>query len=307
VLGRHLQKTGMPMGVPDEAMATLNKGGIRRVVVGHTPHGTCPTIIKTGGPGMEEPGLVVVMADTSYSDMKAPDNRGRAVSEVLLLDNGQMHVHGRLPDLRELRYSLPDGVGGVEHPEMVGWDLPQMSTSLASAISPDVPAMLGDDAFFVKAFLDSDHDQAYMLQHVNGFVNKYVFLRPNEVARIFEAQRRGMSSRTSVSEEAEHPPSNEPSMPYRQALLTMHMLSDEEGADHGSEMHEFALQALNEQMSTMFMEGADTLLTTSENVMTASVQPAYDAMPQLIKGMLDSVSAVATGESSTDIREYSRV
>jgi hypothetical protein len=248
-----------------------------------------------------------------------------------------MHVHGRLPDLRELRYSLPDGVGGVEHPEMVGWDLPQMSTSLASAISPDVPAMLGDDAFFVKAFLDSDHDQvpphthgargaslwvyiegeswfdcrpppqAYMLQHVNGFVNKYVFLRPNEVARIFEAQRRGMSSRTSVSEEAEHPPSNEPSMPYRQALLTMHMLSDEEGADHGSEMHEFALQALNEQMSTMFMEGADTVLTTSENVMTASVQPAYDAMPQLIKGMLDSVSAVATGESSTDIREYSRV
>jgi hypothetical protein len=90
VLGRHLQKTGMPMGVPDEAMELLNKSGIRRVVVGHTPHGTCPTIIKTGGPGMEEPGVVVVMADTSFSDMKAADNRGRAVSEVLLLDDGQV-------------------------------------------------------------------------------------------------------------------------------------------------------------------------------------------------------------------------
>jgi hypothetical protein len=71
-------------------MELLNKGGIRRVVVGHTPHGTCPTIIKTGGPGMEEPGLMVVMADTSYSDMKAADNRGRAVSEVQLLDDGQV-------------------------------------------------------------------------------------------------------------------------------------------------------------------------------------------------------------------------
>jgi hypothetical protein len=68
----------------------LNKGGIRRVVVGHTPHGMCPTIIKSGGPGMVEPGLMVVMADTSYSDMKAADNRGRAVSEVQLLDNGQV-------------------------------------------------------------------------------------------------------------------------------------------------------------------------------------------------------------------------
>lgn len=39
---------------------------------------------------MEEPGLLVVMADTSYSDMKAADNRGRAVSEVQLLDDGQV-------------------------------------------------------------------------------------------------------------------------------------------------------------------------------------------------------------------------
>jgi hypothetical protein len=83
------------MGVPDEAMMLLNKGGIRRVVVGHTPHGTCPTIIKSGGPGMTEPGLLVVMADTSYSDMKAPDNRGRAVSEVQLFDDGQVRRGSR--------------------------------------------------------------------------------------------------------------------------------------------------------------------------------------------------------------------
>eukprot|EP00966_Prymnesium_polylepis_P016821 388094-Prymnesium_polylepis.1 len=68
----------MPSVVPDAAMQLLNDSGVRRLVVGHTPHGTCPTIIKGGGPGMTLPGLVVVMADTSFSDMKAADNRGRA-------------------------------------------------------------------------------------------------------------------------------------------------------------------------------------------------------------------------------------
>ena len=40
----------------------------------------------------------------------------------------------------------------------------------------------------VKAFVDSaiEHDY-YMLQHVNGFKNKYVYLRPNEVKRLFTA------------------------------------------------------------------------------------------------------------------------
>jgi hypothetical protein len=93
-----------------------------------------------------------------------------------------------LPDGRELHYSLPDGIGGFEPPELVGWDLPPISSNVASAISPDVEEMLGKDAFFVKAFLESGSEQSYMLQHVNGFVNKYAFLRPNEVTCIFKAQ-----------------------------------------------------------------------------------------------------------------------
>jgi hypothetical protein len=86
VVGRHLLKTGMPMGVPDDAMRVLNDGGVRRVVLGHTPHGTAPTIIKSEGEGegAAERGLLVVMADTSYSDVKAADCRGRALSEVQL-------------------------------------------------------------------------------------------------------------------------------------------------------------------------------------------------------------------------------
>jgi hypothetical protein len=103
------------MSVPDEAMDLLNKGGIRRVVVGHTPHGTCPTIIKAGGPGMQEPGLVVVMADTSFSDMKAADNRGSAVSEVQLLDNGEVRAFDALtaPIHTRDEKSAPQTMGAV--------------------------------------------------------------------------------------------------------------------------------------------------------------------------------------------------
>ena len=68
----------------------LNRCGIRRLVIGHTPHGTCPTIIKSGGPGLTEPNLLVVMADTSYSDVRAADNRGKAVSEVPLRDGSSL-------------------------------------------------------------------------------------------------------------------------------------------------------------------------------------------------------------------------
>ena len=80
VLGRHLQSSGMPLQMPAELVEMLNKNGIRRIIVGHTPHGNCPTVIPnaissgvageasstTAGAGVE-----LIMADTSYSDMSA--------------------------------------------------------------------------------------------------------------------------------------------------------------------------------------------------------------------------------------------
>ena len=70
------------MKLQDSTMLVLNRGGIRRILVGHTPHGICPTVVKSGGPGTCAPCVEVVMADTSFSDMTAPDNRGQAVFEV---------------------------------------------------------------------------------------------------------------------------------------------------------------------------------------------------------------------------------
>lgn len=48
----------------------------------------------------------VIMADTSYSDMRAPDFRGEAVSEVQILPDGSVKVHGRLQDRRSISYRL---------------------------------------------------------------------------------------------------------------------------------------------------------------------------------------------------------
>jgi len=195
VLGRHLEPTGMPMLVPDKAIESLTRCGIDRVVLGHTPHGICPTITKSTVGALPSPrstapgadsthaGLMVVMADTSFSDVKAPDCRGNAVSEVLLLDDGQVHVECTLPHGMELSYTLLAGMGEPDEPNLVGLPVPTITSSLKAAVGTVVNNALGDQAYFVKAYLETEG--MYMLQHVNGFVNKYVFLRPQEVRQMF--------------------------------------------------------------------------------------------------------------------------
>lgn len=152
VLSRHLTAGSMPQPPPDALALRLNACGICRLVVGHTPHGSCPTVIKRGGPDSAEPVLEIVMADTSYSDMRAEDNRGRAVSEVQLLPDGSARVHGRLPDGGRIDYRLLPGVGPED--ELVGQQ------------------QAGDGAGFVKAWLPDT--QAYLFCCVDGF--KYVAL-----------------------------------------------------------------------------------------------------------------------------------
>ncbi|CAI5742895.1 unnamed protein product [Peronospora destructor] len=46
VMGRHLVAMGMPIPLPDAIASQLSENGIRRVIIGHTPHGNCPTVIK---------------------------------------------------------------------------------------------------------------------------------------------------------------------------------------------------------------------------------------------------------------------
>lgn len=159
----HLDQRSMPMPMPLHLAAQLNGAGVARMVVGHIPHGTCPTVIKSGGPGETPPFMEIIMADTSYSDMSQPDNRGSAVSDVVLRPDGTAHVHGRI-DLGEIDYELRAGVGPSS--ELVG----QMEP-----IRENAPRR------FVKAVLPGAEGKSkYVMCEVHGF--RYTYDEADEEA-----------------------------------------------------------------------------------------------------------------------------
>jgi hypothetical protein len=49
VLAKHLTASGMPQPLDETLTKQLNDAGIFRICVGHTPHGSCPTVIKCPG------------------------------------------------------------------------------------------------------------------------------------------------------------------------------------------------------------------------------------------------------------------
>ena len=97
---------------PDVAKWLLD-AGIRRVVVGHRPTGDSPAILSSKFTGVE-----LVSADTSYSDVRAPDNRGLAVPAVTIEgdshDVSRTRIHGILKDGRPYEALLP-ALGGCDH------------------------------------------------------------------------------------------------------------------------------------------------------------------------------------------------
>jgi hypothetical protein len=82
----------------------LQASGIKRVLCGHKPFGDSPGVIRA------TLGFELVCADTSFSDSSATDNRGVAVSEVLIRggpSTNQVQVHGTLADGMQIHYTLP--------------------------------------------------------------------------------------------------------------------------------------------------------------------------------------------------------
>lgn len=84
VSGRHLQPSGMPQLMPLDMIEHLHRNNITRVVVGHTPHGVSPTVIKHDVDHTRRNVVEVIMCDTSYSDPSHADNRGECVTEVVI-------------------------------------------------------------------------------------------------------------------------------------------------------------------------------------------------------------------------------
>jgi len=103
------------------------------------------------------------MNDTSYSDMKAPDNRGRAVSEFILYPSCNAKITGTLDDGAAYEYTLGADSGPAD--ELVGRRELTMHAKRKKNGEPIIR--------FVKAKMTTGD---YLLCHVNGYKYEYEYL-----------------------------------------------------------------------------------------------------------------------------------
>lgn len=80
VYGRPTDRDGNPLLPPRGVVERLAASGVHRVVVGHTPSGDCPAIVRDAG-------FEMVVADTSYAALETG-------ASVTLVDD-RIHVRGR--------------------------------------------------------------------------------------------------------------------------------------------------------------------------------------------------------------------
>lgn len=155
VLARHLDKKSNPTAFPQHLSKKLVASGIKRLVVGHTPHGISPTVIK-------DKDFEILMCDTSFSDMTKPDNRGIAACQVLI-DGSVSRINGTLPDGGEIDFSL---------------SLEDKSPSFDPYIGKEV-----GDGFWVKAKLKETPKDGknYLLFNVNGYSYTYKYVSKDEI------------------------------------------------------------------------------------------------------------------------------
>ena len=66
---RYLAEQSMPLQYPRTLVDYLKTQGVRYVMVGHTPHGNAPTVIRHDS-------LTLIMADTSFSDLASCSANG---------------------------------------------------------------------------------------------------------------------------------------------------------------------------------------------------------------------------------------
>eukprot|EP00966_Prymnesium_polylepis_P242010 5597000-Prymnesium_polylepis.1 len=178
VMGRQLDKKGMPQPLPAELVAKLNRNGINKLAVGHTPHGNAPTLLHSEA-------MLLVMVDTSFSDISAPDQRGAAVCEVQFLKDGSVHVHGVLDDRRPVEFSVPSScqVGCL----LPALPVPQLGVGErdsggAAMLEEAILVKLSERPHIIKAWLPEE--QMYLLCNHEGFVVSYLTLGATEVARL---------------------------------------------------------------------------------------------------------------------------
>lgn len=166
IMARHLDKKSQLVPMPAETLEKLTSAGLSMLVLGHTPHGTCPSPLREG-PGDHTSPFITLLADTSYSQMGVPGNRGPAATAVIITPAAKpgakavAAVKGRLPDLTPLSYTV------TADPKVDGAD-PRIGRRLP-----------GPDGWWVKAKLDSNGN--YYLSQVNGYTYSYKEMSPQEL------------------------------------------------------------------------------------------------------------------------------
>jgi hypothetical protein len=92
VYARPADADNNPLLPEPEVIRTLREAGVRRVVVGHTPSGDCPSVLRDGR------GFELVLADNSYgriergSQVFVSGTELRVVGEAILDDGDKVAV-----------------------------------------------------------------------------------------------------------------------------------------------------------------------------------------------------------------------
>ncbi|RQM17224.1 hypothetical protein DD237_001842 [Peronospora effusa] len=100
VMGRHLLASGMPIPLPDAIASNC----LKMEFDPDQQHDTCARDRSNDTVIFQD----VVMCDTSYSDVRAPDNRGGAASEVVVEPSGRVRVNGVLENSHCIKYNLDE-------------------------------------------------------------------------------------------------------------------------------------------------------------------------------------------------------
>jgi len=156
---RYLEANSMPKAYPQDLVDYLKEQNVTHVVVGHTPHGNAPTVIRH-----PPDGVVVIMADTSFSHNAADryykgDNRGVAVCDICIKTTGEgtdCEVDGQTQTEDQISFIISQSAKGDQ---FVGRLVPPATNQ-----------------YFVKAKIKQENDlpETYIINSINGYAYDYV-------------------------------------------------------------------------------------------------------------------------------------
>lgn len=154
IYGRFSENSGNPKAPSNNLLKMLKKDGVHRIVVGHTPTGDYPIIMRKGE-------FEVLLADSSYSTLKGAPR--------IIIDSDKLLVESTMPDGKILRI------------ETSAFD----KTNPLGVITRDGARVIGaiddsDDLLVMKvAQKEKSFSTSYEKIHVDDFIENKDFIKKN--------------------------------------------------------------------------------------------------------------------------------